>query len=66
MSMAKSIKNIFLKEICVLFSLQQRTTIVTRKLAMLKKLTCIVYCALKIHEIYVICLYFSREKIKCC
>ena len=40
--------------------------IFTRKFAMLKKLTCIAFCAVKIHEIFVICLFFSRGQMKCC
>ena len=42
------------------------TSIVTRKFAVLKKLTRMAYCVVKIHEIFVICLYFSRGQIKCC
>ena len=33
--------------------------------SVLKKLTCIAYCAVKIHEIFCICSYFSRGQMKC-
>ena len=39
------------------------TNIVTRKFAVPKKLTSIAYCAVKILEIFVICLYFFRSKL---
>ena len=42
------------------------TKTITRKFAMLKKLTCIAYCAFKIYAIFVICLYFLRGQRKCC
>ena len=51
---------------CPRSALSDFTNIVTRIFAVLKKLTCIAFCAVKIHEIFVICLLFSRGQMKCC
>ena len=45
-------------------ALSDFTNIVTRKFPVLKKLTCIAYCAVKIRKIFVICLDFSRVQMK--
>ena len=51
---------------CPRSALSDFTNIVTRIFAVLKKLTCIAFCVVKIHEIFVICLFFSRGQMKCC